>query len=497
MRLKLLLFLLSGILPVLLFAQKPQSKSYDRAVSGLISNTVSTVRFSIPENTPGRNISVFETPFAAANFIKSASSLNGKIIEKIQLIYTTFAVSPSFDQKGLNGKRLTNLFASAPELFESPLTQWELVGQTGAKSPEEGRNYFHGFVITWRPESSPELMKKEMHFLDSLFFGKRSGGGSSSTSKDLTYDTIHSSDGKHVSKIITMADGSKVVLDRDIPEDSLWRFMRPSGNGWSVIKAKYGDSAHTVVIVTEMSERGYQQKRVWKMEDHKGELTVPGGSFTEVNINIPDSVVLTVLRRNGWNNMTVVCDVTGSMSPYTAQMFNWLPPALYSNKCAGFVFFNDGDSKKNNDKTIGKTGGVYFTKAMNYDSICKAARQTMAKGDGGDARENDLEAVLFAIENLNPSGDIVLIADNWGPPRDLELYSKLNRPVHIVLCGALGGVNPDYLFLARKTGGTIHTLKDDITNLATMQEGETVKIGYQTFLLNNDHFIPLENFRKW
>jgi hypothetical protein len=271
--------------------------------------------------------------------------------------------------------------------------------------------------------------------------------------------------------------------------------MKPSGPDYSVVYAKYGDSAHTVVIVTEMSEMGHKRKRTWKFEEHKGPLTLSSG-FPPVSLHDPDSVVTSVMRRNTWENMLVVTDVTGSMSPYTAQIFAWLPNALATGKCAGFVFFNDGDQKKTPQKTVGKTGGIYGTSSVRSDSIYMAARKAMSGGDGGDQPENNVEAMIWAINNIPAGKDIVLIADNWATPRDLSLFEKVNRPVHIVLCGARGGVNPAYLFLARATRGTVHTVTDDVTNLADMQEGETVKVGFQTFLLNDGRFVPLENFGK-
>lgn len=495
------------VLPLLSFSQR----EYDRAVTGLSAHKTSVARFTVPPSLPGHNVTALETPFAKAEFIAEAlqriATLKGKQIEKVQLVYTTFAVSPSFDQNGLNGRRLKNLFAALPSAFSGPYTEWELVAQTGAATPEEGRTYFHGFVITWRPDATPELIKQELGYLDSLFgkpgtgnsgsasgsSGSSSIGGGSSSGGSSSSGSSETTGGTTIVKTMTLPDGSKVTLDRDIPEDSLWQFMKPSGPGFSVVYAKYGDTAHTSVVVTEMSEMGVKRKRVWKLEDHVSDAPVRG-SFDKSLLNTPDSVVLTTFRRNNWQNTTVVCDVTGSMSPYTAQFFSYLPTAIAGGKCSGFVFFNDGDHKSNNSKVVGKTGGIYSTTAMHFDTVWTVARRTMANGDGGDFVENDLEAVLFAINHMNNKGDIVLIADNLGPPRDLELYAKINRPLHIILCGVGGGINADYLFLARQTGGTVHTLKEDITNLSSMKEGETVKIGFQTFLLHDEHFIPLDKF---
>ena len=37
----------------------------------------------------------------------------------------------------------------------------------------------------------------------------------------------------------------------------------------------------------------------------------------------PDSIVLNVFQRNNWNKMLIVADLTGSMSPYVAQVLLW------------------------------------------------------------------------------------------------------------------------------------------------------------------------------
>jgi hypothetical protein len=491
-----LFFMLSGI------SVLAQNKNgYYRAASGLVSNQKETIHFTAPASEPGHTVSLFPTEFAESQFkaneaTRLLNSIRGHIIEKVQLVYTSYRQSPDFDQKALNAKRLSAFYNLLPEAFANAQTEWELVSQTGANSPEEGRSYFHGFVIYWRPDPSTESMKSEISKLDSIFSPKEKK--ESSTSETSSGST--SSDGGHAfssgSKTLTLPDGTKMTLDRSIPEDSLWMYIKPSGSGYSVINARYGDTAHTTVIVTEMSEAGYQRKRVWKLEDHKSETPFTPHSLISLGGNIQDSVFSSVIRRNNWHNTVFVADVTGSMSPYTAQLFAWLSFAANSNECAGFVFFNDGDKKSNGSKSVGKTGGIYSTKSHQYDSVYATAREAMKNGDGGDAVENDLEALIYAINELHPTGDIVLIADNWGPPRDLELFEKIKRPVHIILCGARGGVNPDYLFLARQFNGTLHTLNDDITNLGTMQDGETVKIGHQTFLLHEEHFIPLENFSK-
>lgn len=469
-----------------------QSTGYVRAFSFLSQNHIKPVKLQKPADFPGRSTVYIECPFASPVFTnpEAAKALKGHVIEQVQLVYTTYRQDESFSQQQLNQQRLRNLEMILPDAFSSALTEWQLVGQTGAATPEEGKNYFHGFVITYRESPSPTVMKEEIKTMDSAFMGlikvrkpgdTSFGGGAfrEGTPPEL--------------KLLRMPDGTSIVLRKDIPEDSLRFYMRASTPGASIGTAKYKDTSHTTVVVTEYFE-GHRITREWKLEEHRED---PKGMdfLGKKYLNNPDSVVLTTLRRNSWNNFVLVCDVTGSMSPYTAQIFAALPGVVENRKCKGFVFLNDGDKKTTDEKHKLRAGGLYWTRAMRFDSAYYTARKCMGNGDGGDLPENNVEALLLA-EKINPGGEFVLVADNWASPRDLEECDKINSPVHIILCSARSGVNPDYLFLARVTNGSVHTRDQDVTNLGTMQEGEQVKIGIQTFFLHNDHFIPMENFSR-
>ncbi|HTF04097.1 MAG TPA: hypothetical protein VK826_08725 [Bacteroidia bacterium] len=471
-----------------------QDAGYARAYAMLNTNHVKPVTYQRAEPFPGRATIYLECPFAQPQFLNPAAITPAKaqLIEKVQLVYTTFRSDESFSQQKLNQQRLKNLQAVLPNAFTSAMTEWELVGQTGATTPEEGREYFHGFVITYRIPPSETAIKEEITLLDSAFMGKivvRKGGGDDSLGMGIP----PVGDGSLRRSDVILPDGSIVTLRRDIPEDSLIYYLRPSSPGATLLWAKYSDTAHTTLIVMERFG-DHKRKRVWKLEEHK-EDPKDFDFLGKKYLNNPDSVVMTTLRRNAWTNFVLVCDVTGSMSPYTAQIFASLPAVIENRRCKGFLFFNDGDKKTTAQKKDGHAGGLYITQMMRFDSVYYCAQKCMNNGDGGDLPENNVEALLRA-EKMNPGGELVLVADNWATPRDLGNCDKINQPVHVILCGARGGVNPDYLFLARVTGGSVHTRDQDVTNLASLQEGDQVKVGFQTFLLHDDHFIPFENFSR-
>ena len=116
----------------------------------------------------------------------------------------------------------------------------------------------------------------------------------------------------------------------------------------------------------------------------------------------------------------------------------------------------------------------------------------MKKGGGGDAPENDVEALLHSEKTFPGMVFHVLIADNWAPVKDIKIASRINKPVRIVLCGVVDdALNTDYLDLARVTKGSVHVLENDLFNLAAMHEGEVLKIGKKEYKIVDGHFKGL------
>lgn len=187
----------------------------------------------------------------------------------------------------------------------------------------------------------------------------------------------------------------------------------------------------------------------------------------------------------------VVTDITGSMSPYMEQVMLWHALNFADNKTLRYVFFNDGDEKPDASKVIGKTGGLYSCQGNVKD--LKTVIHTIEKGSnaggGGDAEENDLEAVLAAHGKVGAKGNepIILIADNNSPVRDISLLSKVKVPVHVILCGGVH-INEEYLEIALRTGGSVHTIEESIMDLSKRKEGETIRLNGVEYIFREGHF---------
>ncbi len=182
-----------------------------------------------------------------------------------------------------------------------------------------------------------------------------------------------------------------------------------------------------------------------------------------------DSTIFKVLERNpSWNNMLVVADWTGSMYKYGAQLVLWHKRQINTSqsRIRHLVFFNDGNNRKNSQKRIGKTGGIFYCKSTEITEILSTMEMVMRKGNGGDSPENDIEALLTGIKVLQGFDEVVLIADNKSDVRDLALMRMIKVPVRIILCDLQGdNIHPDYVKLAHKSGGSLHTFNRDISDI--------------------------------
>ena len=222
--------------------------------------------------------------------------------------------------------------------------------------------------------------------------------------------------------------------------------------------------------------------------DFKGMKEVWTGEAAPV-----DSSVYKIFARNKWKNMTVVTDLTGSMAPYFAQVLLWYKLTFSTKNFKEFIFFNDGDKKEDKDKKTGSTGGIYYCKSTYKDSVFKTAGCCISNGFGGDIPENNVEAILYAIERNPRVKEVILIADNWAPMRDYRLMSRVHVPVHVVLCGCSpdAPINTEYLDLARKTKGSVHTMEGDLHNLVDVAEGKTIEFLGREYTITGGKFVPV------
>ena len=391
-------------------------------------------------SAPGGKLLVIPMDFAGdrADMSGAADSLANAQIARVDIVYTDYPKGK--DLTALNKRRLECLRRIAPDLFCAAGIEWRLVQQTDCATEAEARALFHGVTILYRPQSSRAERIKEVAEIERLL-----GAAPASAVRE-----------KPAAPITTGRERTRAVelTTADVLTSGEW-------------------TSAPIVPVFEVVESRTSL-----------ELRITGQKI--------DSTVLKVMARNKWKGASVVCDLTGSMWPYTAQVVMWSKLTTKQDGARDWVFFNDGDMKPDRMKKIGSTGGIYSTKTGEYEKVKDLATKTMMAGGGGDCPENNIEALLIAQER-NPRSELVMVADNWAPIKDKVLMHKIESPVHVILCGVWGAVNMDYLDLARKTGGTLHTMETDLLRLAELNEGERFDLDGQRFIIRGGRIERLSS----
>lgn len=359
-----------------------------------------------------------------------------RTIEKIDFVYTRFKVSETFDQEKLNRSRLELLRLHAPLIFDNNLIEWNFYEQVNDFNLESNKRLFHGFVI---------------HFLKHPTYAGNKG---LSTEEEI--------------KIIK--DYLKTVVRKS--ESSSFHVIERSPQFYPILKKK--------------KEKGilYDKKflRIWRKQspvlyDTIWTPVIEEGFYKPFPT---DTVVIQTLRRyeDKWNCNFLIEDVTGSMYPYIAQTLAWKKLKMDSSILEHFVFFNDGDNHP--DGPIGKSGGAYYFHSDDFEKIADEIYRVMQKGSGGGAPENNIEATLYGESKFKESDSYILIADNNAPIRDMAISNKIQKPTHMILCGVRNGrIHHSYINLAIKTGGTLHTIEEDINKIATLSPGDIFEMGGQ------------------
>ncbi|HYG16705.1 MAG TPA: hypothetical protein VEC12_13195 [Bacteroidia bacterium] len=383
--------------------------------------------------------------------------LDGKYIYKVELVYTAYRQSETFEQPRLNRNRLEELKKMLPGIFTEFMVDWKFIAQKSATEEAGARKLFHGFIISY--------IERDMLTI---------------TDESGYMQNVLNNDSLGQTKIV-VKERYKIKKRREYTGMYFPRNKK---------KRKEG--------VTYDKKGWFREKHYYLEPDTIGTyydttlLFEPGPFAGEFVRNHLDTTFFTVMERNNWKKVLVVCDVTGSMSPYSTQVLVWHKLYFNAGRSCGYVFFNDGNDTPDTKKVMGKTGGLYFSAGNAIKAVEDTALRAMHSGGGGDVAENNIEAILGAVKKFPDCDEIIMIADNWADMKDFKLAKQVKKPVHVILCG-VGSypLNPQYLELARMTKGSVHTLESDITVLSKMNNGQTVDIDKYRYLLKSGKFTPI------
>lgn len=400
--------------------------------------------------------------------------INDYSIMRIDFVYTKYRESSDFNQRQLNVRRVEALQKAAPFIFNNTSIEWNVYEIREAENRDKNEKFFHGFVVYMKPNYALKdgewtISKKPLSSSTEISSIK------SEMKKYACYDTI-------MKPVIKKKKQKSVWTGKYIPNNNMKAATgeRFENKGIWGRKKEYVREVRYDTIMIETIR--YSESK--KCGCPSSETSM---AFTSM-YGLSDTVVTSVLNRNTkWKDILIVEDVTGSMMPYTIQTLAWRKLNNNATRAQQFLFFNDGDNHP--DGPIGRSGGTYFIDSRSDKEIEEKCYYAMNKGGGGGAPENNIEALIEAQKQNTSAKEIVMIADNWANVRDLSLLDEVSVPVHVILCGASdGNVNADYLAIAYATGGSIHTIEQDLEFLARLKEGEKIVVEKKQYRLRNGRF---------
>lgn len=474
------------------------------------------------------------------------SALENMSVVKIYYVNTTFRSNENFNQHSLDVQRLKWLNTQFPEFLADPIIEWEVVEQTGCNTSEEGVTFFHGFILVHRPAltvknrqdeidallsfiENPEVEFKEPELDPIARTVNRPTKGNSTVSNINTVQktsaanfsdgdyalfqhfqyTLKNSPGVNRNRLdvwvkvtFTVSETGEIgdlTFLENYPESNIDRVQNAirSMPKWnpayengqpipSTVRLDIRDSYSTAVNGLYL-RNGVRPE--FSEEELGGITTSADTDRAEVQNTIRLSGVYSGLEKlDSTKRYALVMDVTGSMGSSVAATLSWIKKNHTSHPFTSFTFFNDGNNA--NSKPIGKTGGIYTTYSVKeINSLIVTAMQN---GSGGpEISENDMEAVLKAIEIDSTASDILLIGDNYSNIRDIRLMDEITKPVHVLLCAAPTTLRTEYLDLVIQTGGKLY-LNGGIIDLLKTMDGETIVIQGYNYSYNGRKFRLIE-----
>jgi len=471
-------------LSLLLFSVAPAQKPSAFIDSILRNQTLKIPSYKLA--VAGNESKVFTMPFAKSEFLDTTGihCLNDAEILSIDLVFTDYPAK--LDLKPLNKSRFMALSKLLPNAMSNPYTLWQTIRQMDGHDKQTAEPMLHGFVINYRKRATRFETRKEIELIkrltpEEIIVEPEPVKETQPQKKPNNWDMIHKPRTKYLfyaDRQVKAIGPNKKEVGKDMEKkDSLFSMHIKDALRFKLLSEKeketYMGKDSTYVLLypnaeqdTMLLKRLYKPRLVYQY----------------------DSTIMTVFKRNNFRNMLVVADVTGSMSPYTSQVIQWLSEEANQQNLRSLVCFNDGDGRLPEAKQIGNTGGIYGEAYNNPIQISELIQKVMNKGSGGDTPENVCEALLKAMAMFKNYGDVVLIADSWAPARDIQLVSQITRPIRVVACGDFPP-HADYVSIAFLTGGSIHFANDDITDLSILKTGKPLTIKGKNYIVQDGRVV--------
>lgn len=467
-------YILSGLLAIVALVANAQTGNLIDSV--LANNIVRIPAYQLAK--VGNETLVLQMNYASSSFVDTAGvyKLQNAQILSVDLLFTDFPANQNL--VALNKRRLQALAALVPIATQQSNTVWQIIRQLDGKDKASAANMLHGFVVNYRSPETVVTKKKEIDLIKSVTPTVINVPAEVPfvEEKVNNWSAIHNG-GLPRQRVVIY---NRPLRKSDINKPVLQKMAAPKD---TIVSFTYKEAKSSQLIPNIGSKFLRDKDSVFFL------LAPPLQATTKLAPpalrSLGDSSVLKTLKRNQFNKMLVVADVTGSMSPYIAQVFAWVNSEAEKSNVQYVVCFNDGDGRDNDYKKIGRTGGIYGEVYKDAVQLSKLIISTMDKCQNNDIQENDCEAIIKGIDLCSDCNNVVLLADSWAPVRDISLVENIKKPVKVIACGNRLGIRPEYIEIALKTNGSLHFMDEDVIDLTPLRKGKQMMIHGKLYAFKN------------
>jgi len=184
-------------------------------------------------------------------------------------------------------------------------------------------------------------------------------------------------------------------------------------------------------------------------------------------------------NKDQWKQKRIVANIDCSMYQYIDELLVWNYFEQSEKNNNSYWLFNGFQNNAKKSQTDHHRRGIYEVTKNDVEGFCNTIDKIVNFSCSGNRLENVVEALIIGATDKRPGDELLFIADNYSDVSDLDKLGGLNTPVRVLLTASSYGINEQYLEIAYKTGGSVHTKNEDISKeqLKALKDGDRLRIG--------------------
>ncbi len=198
-------------------------------------------------------------------------------------------------------------------------------------------------------------------------------------------------------------------------------------------------------------------------------------------------------NKDQWKAKRIVANIDCSMYQYIDELMVWNYTGTEEQKNNTYWLFNGFQNNSKLSDSGHDRRGIFYVANNDIEGFCKTVDKIVNFSCGGNRLENVVEALILGAKDKSPDEELLFIADNYSDVSDLDKLEGLTVPVRVLLTASEYGVNEQYLEIAYRTGGSIHTTNQDFSSdrLKSLKDGEKFQVGKYAYQFFKGKFLKV------